>query len=218
MKQPTILPAKHKANAMQAGLLVLFFAVSFTTHSQPKLDSLKTVIQTARHDTTKAKALLNLSRQLYLSNPDTAIQIAQQALHIYKKKHIEKGIASAYNHLGLFHRIKSDYPTALDYFHRSLEIRKSLNDKKGIAASCNNIGLIYHNQSSYPQALGYYVKSIKIKRELYDTLNTHFANTYNNIGIIYDEQSSYPQALEYYFKSLEIHEEMGNKKYIAASY
>lgn len=195
MKQPTIL-------------LALFVAVSYTAYSQTKLDSLKTVIQTADHDTTKAKALLNLSGQLYFSNPDTAIQIAQQALHIYKKKHIEKGIASAYNHLGAFHYIKSDYPTALDYYHKSLEIRVSLNDKKGIAASYNNIGTIYERQSSYPQALGYYLKSLKIYKEMGN--KKYIASCYNNIGTIYRNQSSYPQALGYYFKSIKIKRELND--------
>ena len=160
MKQPTIL-------------LVLFFAVSFTTYlpaeasaqagSQNKIDSLKTVIQTASHDTTRIKALNKLGSSLMYSNPDTAIILGKQALDLSEKTKDEKSKANTLNNLGAYHWIKSDYPTALDYLHKSLEIRKSLNDKKGIAASYNNIGLIYWHQSSYPQALGYFFKPLKIK-------------------------------------------------------
>jgi len=181
-----------------------------------KVDSLNTIIQTAGHDTTKAKALLKLTEKLYTSNPDTAIQLSKRALQIYIENDIVQGIASAYNHIGAFYRIKSDYPAALKYHRKGVEIQESLGDKQGMAISYNNIGLIYTNQSSYPQALTYYYKSLKIKEELGNKQG--IALTYNNIGIIYKKQSSYPQALSYYFKSLKIMEELGNKHAVASIY
>jgi len=181
-----------------------------------KIDSLKTVIQTTDHDTTKIKALNKLGWSLMYSNPDTAIILGNQALELTEKTKDEKSKANTLHNLGAYHYIKSDYPTALDHYHKSLEIRKSLNDKKGIAVSYNNIGMIYHEQSSYPQALEYYFKSLKIEVQLGNKKG--MAASYNNVGIIYMDQSSYPQALGYYFKSLKIKKQLGNKKGMANSY
>ena len=79
---------------------------------------MKTVIETADRDTTRAKALLKLAEKLCYSNPDTAIVLSKQALRIYKAREIEKGIASAYNHIGVFYKMKSDYPAALEYYQK----------------------------------------------------------------------------------------------------
>ncbi|MBW8051379.1 MAG: hypothetical protein FVQ77_13770, partial [Cytophagales bacterium] len=43
-----------------------------------KIDSLKTVIQTTYHDTTRIKALNELGWSLMYSNPDTAIILGKQ--------------------------------------------------------------------------------------------------------------------------------------------
>jgi len=184
--------------------------------SQTKFDSLKTVIQTADHDTTKIKALNQLGWSLMYSNPDTAIILGKQALELSEKTEDHPNKANTLSNLGVYHCIKSNYPTALDYFFKSLEYREKAGDRKGMAASYNNIGIIYDNQSSYPQALEYYFKSLKIYKELGDKKG--IAASYNNIGIIYEERSSYPQALKYYFKSLKIYKQLGDKKGMAASY
>lgn len=214
---------KHKKNVIILRYLIVI--VLFTTlistskiygEQSQTIDSLKKVIETAKGDTTKAKALLRLSEQLYFSNLDTAIQLSRQALQIYIKKNIEKGIANAYNHLGEFHRMKSDNPTALEYHKKGIIIRKKLKDKPGLARSYNNIGLIYMYQSDYPQALEYYFQSLKIEEQLGNKLG--MARTSNNIGMIYNNQSDYPLALDYYFESLKIFEEMSNKRGMASSY
>ena len=148
-----------------------------------KIDSLKTVIETTDHDTTRIKALNQLGWSLMYSNPDTAIILSKQALELTKKTKDEKSKANTLSNLGVYHWIKSDYPTALDYLHKSLEYREKAGDRKGMAASYNNIGIIYDDQSSYPQALEYYFKSLKIKKQLGDKKG--IATSYNNIGSLY---------------------------------
>ena len=72
--------------------IALFISLlPFVAHAKDQhvIDSLKTVIEKADNDTTKAKALLRLSERLYFSNIDTAIQLSGQALQIYIKKNIE---------------------------------------------------------------------------------------------------------------------------------
>ncbi|MBW8050675.1 MAG: tetratricopeptide repeat protein [Cytophagales bacterium] len=208
-----------------------------------KIDSLKTVIQTAGRDTKKVKALSDLAWELMYSNPDTATILCEQVLELLGSDNLQgKGDddnslpgypslhAAVFHTLGAVNYIQSNYPQALEYYFKALKIKEQLlgqakrsgnpdeigKYKKDMANSYNNIGAVYWNQSSYPQALEYYFKSLKIRKELGDKKG--IAGSYNNIGIIYWNQSSYPQALKYYFKSLKIEKQLGNKQGMADSY
>ena len=181
-----------------------------------KPDSLLQVLNTAKHDTTKIKALNTLAKKFITSKPDTALVLAQQALELSQAADWQQGLISSWHNIGYVHYVQSNYPAALKSWTKTLELREQEGDRKGMAASYNNIGIIYMNQSSYPQALEYYFKSLKIYKQLGDKQD--MAYSYNNIGIIYRHQSSYPQALEYYFKALKMFEHLGDKKGMAASY
>jgi len=181
-----------------------------------KVDSLKTVIETADHDTTKIKALNQLSRRFWYSNPDTSFYYANKALELANNTRFKKGKATALRYIGVIYTNTSDFKSALEYCFKSAALFEEIKDKKGLSGVLNSIGIIYEKQSDYPQALDYYFKAVKIWEELENKQN--LAAAYNNIGIIYYNQSAYPQALAYYFKSLKILEEQGNKRGMAQSY
>ncbi len=232
-KKQALIKRKSKTLRLAAYLSVGLLLTTLTGNTKASgeqtriIDSLKTVIETADHDTTKAKALNSLAWELQYSHLDTSIILSTQALKIYEELNIQKGIGKSYHQLGTFHKDQGSYDSAFFYLERAVKIWKTLNNKKGMASSYNNIGTIYDYQSDYSQAFDYYFKSIKIKEELLERsgnpdevgrLKQGMARTYNNIGIIYHNQSDYPQALAYYFKDLKIAEELGNKKSIAYSY
>ncbi|MFH1319197.1 MAG: tetratricopeptide repeat protein [Bacteroidota bacterium] len=192
------------------------------------IDSLKTVIETADHacpepcrgDTIKVKAINELAGKFITTKPDTAIELAKQALELSKTLEYIKGQIASYQNIGYVNYVQSDYEQARTNWQKMLELREQLGDKQGMAASYNNIGLIYWNQSDYPLALDYYFKSLKIEEELLERRGNPdeigrrkqgIAMSYNNIGVIYENQSDYPHALDYYFKSLKIYEELGDK-------
>ena len=70
-------------------ILLNIYPCSFSPAQTSKIDSLKQVITTAKHDTTKIKALNALAWQLMYSNPDTSIIISTQALATAKKINYE---------------------------------------------------------------------------------------------------------------------------------
>ena len=192
-----------------------------------KIDSLKSVIETADHDTTIIKALLQWDNLIYISDPKLDLKLNQRILQLCEtnlnrnltdteKKFFTDKLATTYNNIGIIYHTQSDYSLALEYYFKSLKIQEKLGNKQGMASSYNNIGIIYKNQSDYPLALEYYFKSLKIQGKLGNKQG--IASSYNNIGIIYKNQSDYPLALENYFKSLKIEEELGNKQGMAISY
>ncbi|MFH1319296.1 MAG: tetratricopeptide repeat protein [Bacteroidota bacterium] len=211
---------------LRVGMAYLIVGLVFTilTSTGDKIDSLKTVIESADHacpepcrgDTTMVKALNALAGKFITTNPDTALELAEHALELSNTLEYTKGQITSYYNIGYVNYLQSNYDQAITNWKKTLELREQKEDKQGIADSYNNIGIIYKNQSNYPLALDCYFKSLEIFEELDNKQG--MADSYNNIGIIYKYQSDYPLALEYYFKSLKIREELGDKRGMAHSY
>ncbi len=199
----------------------------FSNFHKMKIDSISQIINTTTQDTSLAKAYLDLSDVMYMSNFDTVIDLCEKAIQILKPHLVENSItkserasflatlAGALNNIGFIYDDKGDITKALNYYHKALKIREKINDKQGIAETFNNIGVIYINLGDYDQALAYYHKSLKVKESLNDKKS--LATTLNNIGAIYRNQQDIDLALNYYYKSLALREEINDKAGIAVS-
>ena len=126
---------KNKKTIIKITAYLLVGLLFTTLTSADKIDSLKKVIETADHDTTRIKALNQLGWKVMYSNPDTAIILSKQALYLSEKTEDQKNKAKTLNNLGVYYWIKSDYPTALNYHFKALEIREKQNNLKGMARS-----------------------------------------------------------------------------------
>ena len=221
-------------------LLTLFLFLLFSSvqaQDQGKIDSLKKVIETAGHDTTKIKALLHWDDLIYISDPKLDLALNLRIMRLCEtnlKKDITdterfyfRGkLATSYHNIGAIYLVQSDYPRALDYNFKSLKLRDELGDKAGMASSYGNIGIMYKEQSDYSLALEYYFKDLAIQEELSNSSDKAMAESakagegicYNNIAGVYFYQADYLTALDYTFKSLKIAEELGNKQEMAGAY
>ena len=128
----------------------------------------------------------------------------------------KKGLATAYNNIGLIYGDQGEIEKALKHYFLSLKIYEEIKDKKGIAYSYNNIGFVYHNQGENEKALEYFLLSLKVKDQIKD--KGGLATAYNNIGLTYLNQGKIDKALEYFLSSLKIREEIKDKYGMANSY
>jgi adenylate cyclase len=197
-------------------LIAMLFSFQHLLFSQDQhlIDSLQTLLKTAKQDTNKANILYQLSKSYWSNNPDKAMDYAKQTLALSEKINYKKGIGNSYNSMGYIIMVKGDCLPALDLFKKSLKIREEISDKQGIAGSCNNIGTIYlYYKYNYPEALKYFTAALKINEE---TRNKNWqAINYLNIGRIYHRQENYPEALKNLIAALKINEELGDKHGIA---
>ncbi len=199
--------------AVYSSLLVISSSLAAQQH---KIDSLRHALTIEKDDTNKVNTLLYLSKYLrIISKYDTSIVCANTALTLAnslpfgKGRGWAKGIAKAYNNIGIAYDHQGNYSKALDYDFKALKICEEIGDKSGIARSTGNIGIVYDDQGNYPKALEYYLKALQMAEEVgYKQLQ---ANATSNIGSVYEEQGNYPKALEYFFKSVKMSEEMGDK-------
>jgi len=177
------------------------------------IDSLLAILPAAKEDTNKVNILNKVCAGYYAINPEEAIKYGEKALTLAQSLQWKKGIALAYNNLGVNYWAKSDYPKALEYYISSLKINEESGSKTEIARNYGNIGLIYWNQAEYSKAKEYYFKALKINEEAEN--KTGMAYNYGNIGLVYGDEKDYPKALEYDFKALKLFEESGDKSGMA---
>ncbi|PCH91756.1 MAG: hypothetical protein COB85_08780 [Bacteroidetes bacterium] len=217
-------------------LLFSLSAITAQAQSSRIVDSLKSVIIEAEHDTSVCNAYLIWGEQVYMNNPDSALILFQKS-HDLAEKNLTVGhqptlqkkylwsLAEAQNNIGYIYNSQGNMPKALEYYLKSLKIKEEIGNssdealakagKKGIANSINNIGVVYLNQGNIPQALEYFRKSLVIREEIGD--KEGMAISLNSIGLIYKSQGDIIHALKYLHKSLAIQEELGNKSGIATS-
>ena len=227
---------------MRVWLVISLFLLTCSVKAQDHhvVDSLRSVIEKAVHDTSVCDAYLNWGEQVYLNNPDTAgilfhraRETAEAGLASSPPTALEKkylaSLADALSNIGFIYNSQGDIPKALEYFHKGLKVYEEtrlpdgqLGHKKRIASSLNNIGLAYYNQGDIPNALKYWYKSLKVHEETRLSNGQvadkkGMATSLGNIGGIYISQGDTPKALEYFHKSLKIQEETDDKYGMAYS-
>jgi tetratricopeptide (TPR) repeat protein len=216
--------------------ILFLFLFLFSIHLQAQLtpqqehvvDSLKSITNSAEHDTVKIDAFKAWDNIIYISDPKLDEELNQKIVEIAKKNiqnksltAIEKitfnrAMALAFNSLGIIYYNKGENEKAINYYSRSLKIREIIDDKKGIAATLNNLGIIYQDQAENDSAIGCYTRSLKLNEEVGDKNGE--ANCLSNIGRIFFEQQELDKAIEYQIRSLKIREAIGDKRGIAIAY
>jgi tetratricopeptide (TPR) repeat protein len=180
-------------------------------------DSLRRVIATAKHDTTRVSAMNELAYYLCekKSQYDSATAQARAALEVAERIGFRMGVAAALQNIGVVLYRRGKYAEALGYFFKSLKLKEELADRGGMSKSLNTIALVYYTQGKNAEALENYFKSLRIREEIGD--KSGIAMSLNNIANVYGDQGKNTEALEYFFKSLRIQEEIGDKSGIALS-
>ena len=113
---------------------------------QAKLDSLNGLLESAEHDTTRAKLLRKIGLvYYYVGENETTLDYWTKSLNLYEELGNKKGIANSLNNIGIIYDNQGNYKQALDYYSKSLKRQEEIGNKRGIAALLNNIGIIYEN-------------------------------------------------------------------------
>jgi two-component system, LytTR family, sensor kinase len=180
------------------------------------IDSLNKVINSSLPDTSRVKALCDLSKEYSGTDNDKALLLANKAKTLSEKTGDKKSLAYSLLRIGSVYDYKSVWDTALTNYLGSLKIFDELKDKSGMAGCYQNIGVMYYYQVNFEKALEYYNEALQL-RMLTKELN-YVAKLYNNIGTVYRRQKKYPEALDIYRKSLAIKEKQKDAKGISACY
>jgi class 3 adenylate cyclase len=214
-------------------LLIVMLSVveaSAQKHGKERIDSLYTVLKTAKADSARVNTMNDLASEYINTNPDSAVSFSKKAQALAIKLNYRMGIANAclihgkaMTNLGNFEKAMKSINDALIIYDEILKVPSGTDKKpskvkilKQKSRAYFSIGIIFSIQGNYPEALKNYITSLKIKEEIGDKKG--IVATYGNIGLIYSYQSNYPEALKSFFTSLKISEEIGDKQGVAYSY
>ena len=197
-----------KIQAIFLHFLLLLLPIICLTQN-PKADSLKLVIPTLQEDTSKVDALLDLSANIFRTQPDSAIIYANQAKTLAEQINYPKGLGYALKNIGLAYYVKSDFVEVLNYWEQSLAKFRAIDDKLGMSNLNSNIGVVHMNYGNDLKALEYFLESLQAAEQLGDKLR--IATALMNIGAVYNnKKSTYDKAMEAYQKAIPISEEVGD--------
>lgn len=211
-------------------LLFIFISSTLLSVSQENTaqyrDSLIKVYTTSKHDTTKIQALIFLSEIYYRTNPDTLVDICEQAIEFIDKKlksqisHSEKVIfivnkASAYANMAAMSEDQSNLKRAIEYNNKALKLYKSVEYHSGTSTVLNNLGKIMKIQGELESAIDLYSESLHYA----DLSNNKKGKAYTigNIGAIHYSKGNYREALESFIKAKVLHNEVNDVYGLAVS-
>lgn len=197
-------------------VLIPFLIVSilgnFCLAQNPFTDSLKTVLASAKEDTSKVNTLTTLATELRKSDLDSAVIVGKQALELSTKLKWKKGIGFSNHILGVFYYMEANHEQSLAHDNAALSIWKELvnsNNKSEAyyaklhtAKTSGNVANIYIDQANYAKALEFCFMALSMAEELGDKKVQ--AVNLGNIGNIYRSQKDIPKALEHYNKALTV--------------
>jgi len=149
--------------------LLLF--ISLALHAQTKVDSLKHLLKMPIADTARVRLLVVLSRNYYLSKPDSGFYYASKALEIAKKTGDTPGEVHALTQTAYSMWLLGNFPAALQTFLSSLHLAQQLNDQWSIARNYDGMSCIYAEQGDQNLAIAYALKSEAIFKKLRDYEN-----------------------------------------------
>lgn len=188
-------------------VLIVFTVLSASRGQQKEIDSLLSVLSTIKNeDSTKAKALNDISFAFKTSNPAKGLQIGKDGLALSIKTGAKKQQAYSFNSIGANYLAAGNPDSALESFKKSLSIYKQIYDINGQSVAYGNEGSVYFMTAVYDSALYFYNYSLTLAKETDNEKQAAAAS--GNMGIIYTALADYTQAIRFLLMALKIHEKL----------
>jgi len=198
---------------------ILYFVHLFGQEAQ--IDSLKNIVDTAKEDTVKLKALHEWDNLIYISDPELDADLNLRMAEICEDNLRNGGdltereiyfykdfLTNAYNILGINKDDQGNYPEALDYYYKATWLAEEIEDYGTVSSIQNNIGLIHEKLGDLELAIKFYRKSYEGV-----VLSENFSgqvNALNNIGSVKLALNELDSSLWYYRSALTLAEDNGN--------
>ncbi len=183
-------------------LLTLITLQSFAQQT----DSLEALLDTARN-AARVKTLNELFRAYLPSDPVKAIGYTREALNLATEIGDKRGMAAAYNNLGVAYRNQGALDKALQYYIKALRLFEELNYKEGIAGTKSNIASLYSLKKDFGQAMKYFNEAHASFIELND--KAKIVASLNNLGNLNSDMQLFEKAMKYYTEAWQLSVQSG---------
>jgi len=201
---------------MRKYLCTLYFIILLVLPlmAQQNVDSLFDLLDQTKEDTVRLRLLIDITNQLRMSDPDSAIYYAIQIRELAEELHDQSGLARAHYFIGVIYHNLGFLSSAINNLNASREIYEDLDDSFGLAGVYNAFGNLYQGADE-DKALDYYNQSLEIFQDL--GVDKYLPHIYVNMAYSYDKKKKYAEGQKYYFKALELLRETGDSTRILIS-
>src|ERR1700741_1057366 len=115
----------------KAILFILFFLFYGNLHPQekntgnPKIDSLLNLLKNDKPGKNRVALLVNTCTEFIIAGDyEKALQYGNEAAHLANTLNYKKGLADAYDDIGIAYDYKGDYNKASEFYFKALRVRE----------------------------------------------------------------------------------------------
>jgi len=180
------------------------------------IERLAKALKTAKDDTNKVNTMNRLARELItIGNYPQADSLAQDEFELAERLDFKKGIANAYNSLGVACNYQGDYSHSINYLLKSLKLYEEMNDKVGQAIALQYMGTAYTKQGDSADAIKDLHEALHIFTEQKDTDYT--ATALLSVGNLYETEGDHTTALAHMARALQLFKIINERDGIASA-
>jgi tetratricopeptide (TPR) repeat protein len=201
--------------------IYIFFILFYSSmHAQTvKIDSLKTALMHASHDTARLRMMYFIAQDYMRAGIyDSQFVYAEKALSLHitnPNAEQKKYQAGSLRMKGIYFRTKGNYEKAIQYYIQALKQYEVLQDTLGIASTHTSIGIAYLALERYDEAYVSFSKAYMLDSIKQNT-NNEIINLTNMTYALHGNGSSpewkLQQALAHSNKALELSKKTDNKQ------
>lgn len=147
---------------------------------------------------------------------DSALFLAQKALHLSQEVKYELGIAGSSLIIGEICYEKGEYNKANTYLIQAMKIFESKNDLRSLGETYNLIGRVYQYSGQFELARMNYGKGLESFKGIAD--KNGIAETYGNIGHLNEKTQNYDSAIYFNSKAKKLYEQLKDSIGLARIY
>lgn len=195
-------------------VIILYISISSVTTAQPRIDSLKNLLQNATGD-EKIRLYDEMLKHLTTSNPDEAILQSQLMIKYADSVSNLKAKSTGIKWLGKNYENLGRYNESIKWWEEKVKIDEKLNNPKDVAYTRIALANCLQMTSVYDRAMEEFDKAEKIIVEINDERGLGFI--YGNKGLVYSKLGLFTEAIDLYYKEMQSAEKISDSNSIAHS-
>ena len=208
-----------KISVFTLTLSILLLNTCFIVFGQHNhiIDSLNYKLETARDDSVKVAALIDISSTYLSFDLPLSFQYAEKALMLAESSKDPSLMAQAHMGMGVICFLQGLYDLSVKHYFNAMNIYKGMGYRKGVASSLTNLGGLHLQLHKFEESREYLYDALhiylEISKEKGDTIPPpQVVSIYNNLGIAYENENDYNKAIDYYLRGISLAKRMPSER------
>ncbi|MFY0602098.1 MAG: tetratricopeptide repeat protein [Cyclobacteriaceae bacterium] len=158
----------------------------------------------------QVKLLIETSKLLCESTPDSALQLANKAFIIAKEHKLDSLIGRIYATISVCYSYQARYDSSIQKSFEALKHSEIFKDSLVQIDAYNNLGIDFMYQGNYKSSLKFFEEVEMLSRLLGDSLR--LGHAFNNQGMVQSYLENYEEELSSYKRAKEVFQAIGEEE------